>query len=278
MLEMIVNPTPAPQPVTFNYEELKENLTNALADYDKVFTEDDIQEAKTKKAELNKLKKTLNDERIRREKEYMKSFDTFKGQVKELCQLIDDTSNKIGIQLDAFEKKRVRERKLFIEAEFSTVRMVGFNDLDWLTVDRIADEQWLNKSFTETKISGAIKDSLTAITEDMNTLRSMNDDMAVELYKKSLNINEAIKESQNIRAMQQRAEEVKAQQEQQKQVTIEEIKPEPIPEPKPEIKTETKAPVQKWVNFRVFVTLEQAKQLNEFCFKNKIKIEPIQEV
>ncbi len=277
MLEMIVNPTPAPQPVTFNYEELKENLTNALADYDKVSTEDDIQEAKTKKAELNKLKKTLNDERIRREKEYMKSFDTFKGQVKELCQLIDDTSNKIGIQLDAFEEKRVRERKLFIEDEFSTVRMVGFNDLDWLTVDRIADEQWLNKSFTETKISGAIKDRLTAITEDMNTLRSMNDDMTVELYKKSLNINEAIKESQNIRAMQQRAEEAKAQQEQQKQVTIEEIKPEPIPEPQPEIKTEKK-PTQKWVNFRAFISAEQAKQLNEFCFKNKIKIEPIQEV
>lgn len=277
MLEMIVNPTPAPQPVTFNYEELKENLTNALADYDKVFTEDDIQEAKTKKAELNKLKKTLNDERIRREKEYMKPFDTFKGQVKELCQLIDDTSNKIGIQLDAFEEKRVRERKLFIEAEFSTVRMVGFNDLNWLTVDRIADEQWLNKAFTETKISGAIKDRLTAITEDMNTLSSMNDDMAVELYKKSLNINEAIKESQNIRAMQQRAEEAKAPQEQQKQVTIEEIKPEPIPEPQPEIKTEKK-PTQKWVNFRAFISAEQAKQLNEFCFKNKIKIEPIQEV
>ena len=278
MLEMIVNPTPAPQPVTFNYEELKENLTNALADYDKVFTEDDIQEAKTKKAELNKLKKTLNDERIRREKEYMKSFDTFKGQVKELCQLIDDTSNKIGIQLDAFEEKRVRERKLFIEAEFSTVRMVGFNDLDWLTVDRIADEQWLNKSFTETKISLAIKDRLTAITEDMNTLRSMNDDMAVELYKKSLNINEVIKESQNIRAMQQRAEESKAQQEQQKQVTIEEIKPEPIPEPKPEINTETKASVQKWVNFKAFVTLEQAKELKAFCDEHGIMIAPIKEV
>ena len=276
MLEMIVNPTPAPQPVTFNYEELKENLTNALADYDKVFTEDDIQEAKTKKAELNKLKKTLNDERIRREKEYMKSFDTFKGQVKELCQLIDDTSNKIGIQLDAFEEKRVRERKLFIEAEFSTVRMVGFNDLDWLTVDRIADEQWLNKSFTETKISLAIKDRLTAITEDMNTLRSMNDDMAVELYKKSLNINEVIKESQNIRAMQQRAEEAKAKQEQQKQVTIEEIKPEPIPEPHLEIKTE--APTQKWVNFKAFVTLEQAKELKAFCDDHGIMIAPIKEV
>lgn len=278
MLEMIVNPTPAPQEVTFNYEELKENLTIALAAYDKTFTEEDIQEAKTKKAELNKLKKTLNDERIRREKEYMKPFETFKGQVKEICELIDDTSKKIGIQLDAFEEKRVRERKMFIEAEFSTVRMVGFKNLDWLTVDRIADEQWLNKSFTETKISGAIKDRLTAITEDMNTLRSMNDDMAVEFYKKSLNINEAIKESQNIRAMQQRAEEAKAKQEQQKQVTIEEIKPEPISEPKPEIKTETKAPVQKWVNFRAFVTLEQAKQLKDFCDEHGIMIAPIKEV
>lgn len=278
MLEMIVNPTPAPQEVTFNYEELKESLTIALAAYDKTFTEEDIQEAKTKKAELNKLKKTLNDERIRREKEYMKPFETFKGQVKEICELIDDTSKKIGIQLDAFEEKRIRERKLFIEAEFSTIRMVGFNDLDWLTVDRIFDEQWLNKSFTETKIREAIKDHLTIITEDMNTLRSMNDDMAVELYKKSLNINEAIKESQNIRAMQQRAEEAKATQEQQKQVTIEEIKPEPIPEPKPEIKTETKAPVQKWVNFRAFVTLEQAKQLKDFCDEHGIMIAPIKEV
>ena len=82
----------APQnaPVIWNYDELKVNLTTALADYqNRVYTEDTIAEAKEDSAKLNKLKKAISDERISRKKEYMKPFETFEDQAKELCELID---------------------------------------------------------------------------------------------------------------------------------------------------------------------------------------------
>ena len=55
---------------------MKQELTEKVSMYETlVYTDDQIKEAKADKAQLNKLKKALNDERIRIEKEYMgKSF------------------------------------------------------------------------------------------------------------------------------------------------------------------------------------------------------------
>lgn len=271
MLEMRVNSS-NPQPITWNYEELKKELVNILKQYEnRVYTEEDIPAAKSERATLNNLKKALNDERIRREKEYMIPFSTFKEQVKELCDLIDSTSKSIGTQLDAFEQNRINEKRLSIELEYKSCVLVilGYADIpDWLSLDHIFDEKWLNKSVTIEKVSTAIKDRLTQIHNDINTLEEMKDFTAVECYKKCLNINQAIKDSRDIRDIEAKA------QEEQKQVTIEEINP----EPKPEAKSEAKASEQKWVNFRAFVTLEQAKQLKVFCDEHGIMIAPIKEV
>ena len=44
-------------------------------------SDEKIKEAKADKANLNKLKKALNEERIRREREYMEPFNDFKAKV-----------------------------------------------------------------------------------------------------------------------------------------------------------------------------------------------------
>lgn len=68
-MELRVNEVQIPENITFNYEELKQELTKKVSMYETmVYTDDQIKEAKADKAQLNKLKKALNDERIRREK------------------------------------------------------------------------------------------------------------------------------------------------------------------------------------------------------------------
>lgn len=84
-MELRVNEVAIPEKIDFNYEELKAELTSKVSFYETlVYTDDQIKDAKADKANLNKLKRALNDERIRREKEYMQPFNVFKAQINEI--------------------------------------------------------------------------------------------------------------------------------------------------------------------------------------------------
>ena len=96
-MEIKMNEMQLPEKISFNYEELKQELAAKVSMYETmIYTDDQIKEAKADKANLNKLKKALNDERIRLEKEYMVPFNDFKAKVNEIISIIrskreDDT-------------------------------------------------------------------------------------------------------------------------------------------------------------------------------------------
>ncbi len=65
-MELQVSEIKALEPIKFNYEELKTQIATKLENYKNlVYTEDNIKEAKADRANLNKLAKALNDEKIR---------------------------------------------------------------------------------------------------------------------------------------------------------------------------------------------------------------------
>lgn len=75
-MELKMHEYQLPEKILFNYEELKRELTEKVSHYETlVYTDDQIKEAKADKAALNKLKKALNDERIRREREYIPALE-----------------------------------------------------------------------------------------------------------------------------------------------------------------------------------------------------------
>lgn len=97
-MELRVNEVAIPEKIDFNYEELKAELTSKVSFYETlVYTDDQIKDAKADKANLNKLKRALNDERIRREKEYMQPFNVFKAQINEIIPCNKQTAEAWGI-------------------------------------------------------------------------------------------------------------------------------------------------------------------------------------
>lgn len=105
-MELKVNEVSIPEQITFNYDELKRDLIDKVSTYETlVYTDDQIKQAKADKANLNKLKKALNDERIRREKEYMKPFNDFKSKINEIICIIDKPVAVIDRQVKEYEDK-----------------------------------------------------------------------------------------------------------------------------------------------------------------------------
>ena len=184
---------PKIKPVIFNFDELKSDLTTALADYqDHVYTEDTIDEAKADKAKLNKLKKAINDKRIACEKEYMQPFNEFKAQAKELCNLIDTASSGIGEQIDGFEQKRVAEKMGSIRNTFNEI--ASLYPINFITLEMILNDKWLNKGTSDKAIAKEITDVFEKAVKDLDVIRKMPRYAfeAEEAYKTCLDLNKAL--------------------------------------------------------------------------------------
>jgi len=238
---------PKNKPVVWNYEQLKADLTTALADYEnRVYTEDTIDEAKADKAKLNKLKKAINDERIAREKEYMQPFNEFKAQAKELCDLIDTASSGIGEQIDAFDDKRIAEKKQRIATIFSEV--VSLYPLEFITLDMVYNDKWENKGASEKAISKEITEICEKAVNDLAIIKRMPRYAfeAEEVYKTCLDLNKALAEGE-------RMAEIQAQKGQETQASAES-----------EIAVE--------MSFKCKITKTQAKALSDFCKANGITL------
>lgn len=104
-MELKMHEYQLPEKILFNYEELKRELTEKVSHYETlVYTDDQIKEAKADKAALNKLKKALNDERIRREREYMAPFADFKTKINEIIGIIDKPIAVIDTQVRGLQR------------------------------------------------------------------------------------------------------------------------------------------------------------------------------
>lgn len=237
---------PTPAPVMFNYAELKANLETALADYsNRVYTEDMLTEAKADSAKLNKLKKAISDERIARKKEYMKPFETFEDQAKELCELIDKASSGIKSQIDGFEEKRLAEKMERIRALFADI--ISNYDLSFITLEMILSDKWLNKGTSEKAIATEITEVCEKAVKDLEIIKRLPYAFEAEsVYKTTLDLNTAIEQGERM-------------------TKVAEAKAEAVKESASE-------DMAFEIKFKATLTVEQAKVLKRFCDDNGIKL------
>ena len=180
-MQLKVNEVTIPEEISFNYNELKQELTEKVKMYETlVYTDDQIKQAKTDKANLNKLKKALNDERIRREKEYMKPFNEFKAQINEIIGIIDKPIAIIDKQVKEAEEQKKQEKTKAIEELF-----LEMTRPDWVNLRAIYNPKWLNATFTMKSVKEEIESRLEQINNDLATLSNLPEFgfEATEVYK-----------------------------------------------------------------------------------------------
>lgn len=273
-MELKINELVIPEKITFNYEELKTELTDKVKTYETIVYDDaQIKEAKADKANLNKLKKALNDERIRLEREYMTPFNAFKSQIADLIETIDKPVAVIDKQVKAYEEKCKEDKRAEIQAYFDSIEKPEI-----LTLNKIFDDKWLNASVNMKQVKEAIQEAIDKVNADMFTLKALPEFSfeAIEEYKRSLDINRAIAEGQRLADIQRRKAEAEAKaKEEAERVAQQETKPTPEPEPVKPNDAPRPSDTAQWVSFKALLTVEQAELLKIFCREHKITIEPI---
>lgn len=260
-MELKINELVIPDRIEFNYEELKKELSDKVKMYETlVYTEEEIRQAKADRANLNKLKTALNDERKRREAEYMRPFEAFKAQINEIISIIDKPIALIDAQVKEVEEKRKAEKRVEIGQYFTSV-----DHPDWLTLPQIFYDGWLNVSYSMKQVQADIDAWMLRIKTEMETLSSLPEFSfeAMEVYKTTLNINKAISEGKRLADIQKRKE-VEKKSEDFMPLPFEPDPTSVIDDLREEIKEKEKKPVQLWVSFSALLTGAQAVELKKF--------------
>ena len=280
-MELKINEVALPAPITFNYEELKSELLHKVSAYETmVYTEDQVKEAKADRAALNKLKKALNDERIRQEKEYMQPFNTFKAQIAELVKIIDNSVSVVDKQVKEFDEKKKAE-KLDAILEYFGIALAA--KLPSVPLDHrlVVDEKWLNASVSMKSIQEAIDAKLDQVAKDLAVIASLPSYAfeARECYVDTLDLARAVSEAHRLQEQAEKKAAWEAEQQKRKEEAT---------EPKTDIGkaieiTERQAferavqhePSRQWIGFQALLSADEAKALGEWLRNNGIRYKAI---
>lgn len=279
-MELKIEQYQIPESIKFNFDELKQELTEKVSHYETlVYTEDQIKEAKLDRSNLNKLKKALSDERIRRKKEYMATFSAFEEKIKELEAIIDKAIEAPSKYIEAAEEQRKVKKFDAINEAFSKMESP-----EWLTLNQIFDSKWLNASTSEASVVTEMAERITRAFSEFDTLANLSEFSfeAKEVYKSTLDMSKALNEATRLSKMAK----LKAEEEKKKATDDFSKHMNPPVEPKEEqvqgqmeftdsksfneALTKTEEPKQ-WVSFQANVTITQARLLKKFFEDNHIE-------
>ena len=255
-----------PEKIHMNFEEVRGWITEKAELYSAmVYTDEQITQAKADRAELNRLAKALNDERIRRQKEYMKPFNEFKSQIDELIGIINNPVALIDSRVKPFEDKEKEEKRAKIAEYFAKI-----NPYEWLTFEAIFDKSWLNKTMKSKQIAGEMQFILKNIETNLATLAEMPEFSfeATEVYKTTLDINKAISEGKKLAEMAKRKAEYEARAKERAEQQTANIQEAMTDLPKA---TPTAEETADWIGFEALLTPTQAKELAGFFKTRGIK-------
>ena len=274
----IISPTEqtAIVPVKFNFEELKAHLEERLALYKNRHYDMSrgTAEAKKDRANLNRLKKSINDAKISVKKQILTQYESdFEPKIKELLSMLDECAGQIDSQIKEVENK-AKEEKL---SELSAFYKAEAKELaEIVPFERIFLEKWLNATFIKENAMAEIFNAIGKIRSDLKTLNESVDDVfkveVTDTYLATLDLGEALRRNNYLAEQaKKQAEYAKAQAEKK---AAEQPRKKCLPQaesvPMPQSANVLKNEIQQ-IDFRVWVTQEQKHKLAVFLKENGIK-------
>lgn len=177
-MELKTEDIKALEPVKFNYEELKKELIEKVENYKNlVYTEENINMAKKDRANLNKLKKAISDEKIRVKNTLLAPYADFESKCKELIKIVDTSVENVDRQVKAFEDEEKRTKKEEIQKYFN--EHVGhFKDV--IIFENVFEDRWLNKTTTMKTVQADVEHIFSRASSDLITIESTVPDKEIQ--------------------------------------------------------------------------------------------------
>ena len=193
MEELKLQITQTPGNIECNFDELKETLADHLKIYEEMpVSLENKAERKKDLAMLRKVKKAVSDRRSEVKRQWLEPYNVFDTQVRELLGLIDRPVAVIDDQIKELES---RERMKKLEEIKTLFGDMAADYADWLTLEMIFDEKWLNATTSMKKVKEELASKILEIGNALIMLDMSVSEVkeeAIERYKSDLNLQSAV--------------------------------------------------------------------------------------
>ena len=270
--------------IVWNADEIAAAVGEKVGYYNNlVYTDDQIVEAKKDRAALNKFVSALKAKDREIKVLCLKPYEVFHEKMLQIISKVEEPAKLIDDQVKGYEEgqkaKKLEEIRKIYEAK-------GFQP--WVTLDRILNSKWLNKSYSLKQVDADLTTIQHGIGEDILLINQMGEGQPAALreYQRTLDKTAAVEAGQRFieakyaeRRMAETIERQKAEQTAAKQAEIDRdlgIIPESVPaEIAPAQQASPEPPEVKKLSFSVWVTREQLEALNSFLRESGIRFEQI---
>lgn len=157
-------------PATFDfpeYDKLKARVGAINIQYTQYdVTTENFKSAKETRAQLNKLKKALNDKKIAIVKDVDQPVNQFKSQIKSLTDQIDEAATHISDQINTYEENAKKQREVKLRAEIDKWCHAAGVD----PAEIIFNPKWLNKTASFTATENEVAQQINALQQQQQQL------------------------------------------------------------------------------------------------------------
>lgn len=199
-----------------NFDELKTFAREQIAPYENLMVEEEeLSTAKTVVANLRRLSKAADQERIRIQKEHDAKIELTKQQLKDLSGIFNNAALRIDAQVKEIvnerkQQKRLKIRKHFLDKSALIAEYLSFEDIE--------DPKWLNASVSLDSVKSQVDDYIERFTADVKAVESIDCDAATMValkgcFKRTHSVSEVLQMKNRIDAEKARREAEKVAQE-----------------------------------------------------------------
>lgn len=205
----LINPTEKGflRRIEWNKDELEAGVRAKIASYENVvYTEDNMKQAKTDRAELNNLVKAIEERRKKVKAIINEPYDTFEKELKEVTALIQEPVGLIDGQIKEFETQQKEAKKKLIQAVYDE----NIGELaQVLPFDKIFDTRYLNATYKLTDATREVKEKIDRVKTDLETIDSMESKFKLQskdVYIKTLDLSKALAENKRLTDLEEKLE------------------------------------------------------------------------
>lgn len=204
--------------IDWNKDELLKYVRSITEKYNgRIYTDDDITDARTDRAELNALKNTISDSRIRVKKAIMAPYDKFEAEVAEVTNLIIEAVKPIDDAIKTHDENQKADKKKQLVAYFNSI--IG-NLAESVTFERVFDPKMVNASTSMKKAKEGIADGVQQIRTNIETINTVVSEpyrsFAVANYLQTMKLAGSMKLAQRMEQEDRRKAELAAEAEKAK--------------------------------------------------------------
>ena len=273
--------------IIWNADEISAAVAEKMSFYKGlVYSDDQIIEAKKDRAALNKFVAALKEKDREIKKLCLQPYEEFHAKMLQIIAQVEEPAALIDKQVKEYEDA---QRAAKLEEIRKLYEAKGFQP--WVTLERIMNDSWLNKSYSLKKVEAELSSIQHSIGEDILVINQMGEGQPAALreYQRTLSKTAAVEAGNRYiearYAEQRLAETVRKEQEEaarKKQAEIDRdlgiTEPVPAPEPvrvAPAQTVSQEQPERKPIAFIAWLNREQFEALNQCIKSNHIKVKQL---